>query len=154
MKASVPWCCVGLQVSFLHRMHSFHPSVVALDENRRVVGYVLVCTTQLGAEHKLLGDLLRHVQQPSLLASVPFILSGQLCVAEGYRGHKLAARMYHHVRCSLKQHGYVGCVTDIPCDNPRSLKAHQTAGFSVIDTLTWQGVDFQVVYWDWKVDGQ
>jgi L-amino acid N-acyltransferase YncA len=36
-------------------------------------------------------------------------------------------------------------------DNPRSLKAHQKKGFQVIDSLSYGGIGWDIVLWDWNV---
>jgi hypothetical protein len=139
-------------IGFLQAMHEQSPSVIA-KENDQVVGYALVALKAIGHMHPLLNDLFsavdRTVYMGRCLKDSRYVLVGQLCVAKGYRGKGLVQKMYQAYRDILsKEFDY--CITDVAEANPRSLKAHLKTGFKVIDTLTYAGVGWNIVLWDWR----
>ena len=74
---------------------------------------------------------------------------GQLCVAKPYRGLGLVQKLYGHFRdCYADQFEYL--ITDVAQANTRSLKAHLKTGFQIIDTLTYGGIGWDIVLWDWR----
>ena len=138
-------------VGYLQELHSAHPSVIAVDGNA-VVGYALVALKEVGVKHDLLGDLITTIDRihykGSELKNTNYVLVGQLCVAEGYRGQGLVQALYNYFKEYLgKKYDY--CNTDVAEDNPRSLKAHLNAGFTVIDQLKYGGIGWNIVLWDW-----
>ena len=65
-------------------------------------------------------------------------------MGKGYRGQDLVSRMYDYFASAVKdQYDYM--VTDVDCDNHRSLKAHAKAGFEVIDSLVYGGKRWDIV---------
>ena len=84
-----------------------------------------------------------------LLKEVNYVVVGQLCVGEGYRGQGLVKRLYDHFRdCLSSQYEYL--ITDVAQSNTRSLNAHKKSGFQVIDTLVYAGIGWDIVLWDWR----
>jgi hypothetical protein len=57
--------------------------------------------------------------------------------------------MYQYFRSSLAGE-FDFCVTDVAETNPRSLKAHIKTGFQVVATLSYGGLGWSIVLWDWK----
>jgi GNAT superfamily N-acetyltransferase len=138
-------------LEFLERMHAAGPSIIAVDGDA-IVGYALVANASICADHDLLGDMVNVIDRTSydgrLLKGTRFVVMGQLCVARSHRGTGLVKRMYEHYRQTLAgQFDYL--VTDIARDNPGSLSAHLKAGFKVISTLRYAGVEWDLVLWDW-----
>ncbi|MEY4627693.1 MAG: hypothetical protein RLZZ595_19, partial [Bacteroidota bacterium] len=84
-----------------------------------------------------------------MLKEVNYVVVGQLCVGEGYRGQGLVKRLYDHYRDCLSD-TYTYLITDVAQANTRSLKAHKNAGFIVIDTLVYGGIGWDIVLWDWR----
>jgi L-amino acid N-acyltransferase YncA len=41
-------------------------------------------------------------------------------------------------------------ITDVAKANQRSLKAHKKTGFQVIDELTFDGIGWDIVLWNWN----
>ncbi|MCU0379594.1 MAG: hypothetical protein MUE58_00250 [Chitinophagaceae bacterium] len=142
-------------LEFLQQMHLAEPSIIAKDGSE-VVGYALSATRDVGMKHPLLAYLF-EVVDTKLYAGRPlrgenYIVVGQLCVAKGYRGLKLAQGMYDFYRQELSGK-YRYCLTDIDEANPRSLKAHLNAGFKILDTLHYEGSAWHIVIWDWNHQG-
>jgi L-amino acid N-acyltransferase YncA len=74
---------------------------------------------------------------------------GQLCVAKEYRGQDLVQKLYGYFKeCLSKEFTYL--VTDIAKANARSLKAHKKSGFQVINKLMYDGLEWNIVLWDWN----
>lgn len=138
-------------IDFLTTMHRASPSVIAKDDDR-VVGYALVAVKSIRHEHDLLADLFDTIDQKEYnhlpLKDASYVVVGQLCVAKNYRGLGLVQQLYQYFKTSLSGE-FDYCVTDVAQDNPRSLKAHIKTGFQVLDTLTYGGVSWDIVLWDW-----
>ena len=137
---------------FLKIMHDASPSVIAKD-GEEVVGYALVAVQSVRQHHELLADLFNSIDtklyKGLALKNSNYVVVGQLCVAKAYRGQGLVQKMYEYFKdCLSIQYDY--CITDVASDNPRSLKAHLKTGFTVIDSLNYGGISWNIVLWDWK----
>jgi L-amino acid N-acyltransferase YncA len=69
-------------------------------------------------------------------------------VVKNYRGQGLVKQLYEYYKNCLS-YDFDYAITDIAQDNPRSLKAHQKVDFEVIETLSYGGIDWYVILWDW-----
>ena len=142
-------------LELLQKMHAESPSVIAKDADK-VVGYALVTTKAVMPHHDLLSDFFRVIQQLQYkgfpVKDTSYVVIGQLCVAKNYRGMGLVKQLYSYFKETLK-HRFDFCLTDVAQTNPRSLKAHLKTGFTVIDTLTYGDVSWDIVLWDWRADG-
>lgn len=139
-------------LAILQKMHDAAPSVIAVDEGN-VVGYALVSIKDIRDEHDLLADLFNTIDrlkyQSQDLVSSNYVVVGQLCVGKGFRGIGLVDKMYQYFKdCYADQYEYL--ITDIAKANPRSLKAHQRKGFQIIDELSYGGIGWDIVLWDWN----
>ena len=126
------------------------PQIVATADNR-VVGYTLAMTPSMKNHRPSLTPMFEQFEQCLYkghpLISFHFVVGGQVCVAEGYRGMGIVSGLYH----ALARHAdakYSVCVTEIARRNPRSLKAHQKMGFNIINTYPAQSEIWDVVAWD------
>ncbi len=139
-------------LEFLQLLHNAGPSIIAVDGSL-VVGYALVAIRAASLQHELLADLFEKIDNTnfkgSRLRSSNYVVAGQLCIHKDYRGMGLVQSMYAFYReCLSPEFDY--CITDVASTNPRSLKAHQKTGFKVIDTLHFDGQDFDLILWDWN----
>jgi ribosomal protein S18 acetylase RimI-like enzyme len=139
-------------LEYLKSMHDASPSIIAKDEDA-VVGYALVATKEVRNDHDLMADLFNVIDAKTykgqLLKEVSYVVVGQLCVAEAYRGQGLVKRMYDYYRdCLASEYEYL--ITDVAQANVRSLNAHKKSGFQVIDTLVYAGIGWDIVLWDWR----
>ncbi len=153
--ASQGFLTASYTLEYLESMNADAPSVIAKTGDE-VVGYAMVTTQALRNGHDLMADLFNTIDRTNyggrLLREANYVVVGQLCVAKGYRGQGLVQQMYEHFRhCYAEQFEYL--VTDVAQANVRSLKAHQKAGFQVIDTLTYGGIGWDIVLWDWHRTG-
>jgi GNAT superfamily N-acetyltransferase len=139
-------------MDLLKMMHHESPSIIAVDEGK-VVGYALVATKEVCQQHDLLADLVNSIDkityQNRSLKNVNYVVVGQLCVAKTHRGIGLVQQLYGYYRDQLNNQ-FEYCITDVAQANPRSLKAHQKTGFTVIDTLSYGGIGWDIVLWDWR----
>jgi len=139
-------------IDFLTQMHSVHPSVIAVDSDI-VAGYALVTDKVVRNQHYLLDDLFKIVDKIEydgiLLKEVNYVVVGQLCVAKAYRGKGLAKQLYTHFKTEYA-HQFKYCITDVAVANPRSLNAHLKTGFKIIDSLSYGGIEWNIVLWDWN----
>lgn len=100
-----------------------------------VVAYALVMLREFRARLPVLEpmferlDRLDYRGQP--LNSFRFYIMGQVCVAKAHRGQGLVERLYaEHIR-QMSPH-FDLMITEIARANPRSIRAHEKAGFTVI----------------------
>ncbi len=149
--ASQGFLMAEYSLDFLEMMHEEFPSVIA-KAGDEVVGYALVAGHSVRRYHDLLADLFDTIDKTSFqgkpLKDTPYVVVGQLCVAEQYRGMQLVQKMYAHFRSTYSPQ-FAYCITDIAQANPRSLRAHKKSGFQVIDTLNYGGIKWDIVLWDW-----
>jgi ribosomal protein S18 acetylase RimI-like enzyme len=139
-------------MEYLKAMSDASPSIIAKDGDK-VVGYALVATKEVRNGHDLMADLFNVIDTKTykgqLLKEVNYVVVGQLCVGEGYRGQGLVKRLYDHFRdCLASEYEYL--ITDVAQANVRSLNAHKKSGFQVIDTLVYAGIGWDIVLWDWR----
>lgn len=150
--ASQGFLMAEYSLEFLQSMHQAAPSIIAKDGNK-VVGYALVATQAVRAEHELLADLFNTIDKTlfegKTLAHASYVVVGQLCVSKNYRGQGLVQALYGHFRECLESE-YDFCITDVAQANTRSLKAHKNTGYQVIDTLSYGGIGWDIVLWDWR----
>ena len=138
-------------MEFLEKMHDACPSIIAKDRDR-VVGYALVAIKEVRNHHDLLADLFNtidtHSYKNNPLKDEKYVVVGQLCVAKDYRGQGLTKRLYNHFRECLSN-DYYYCLTDVAIANNRSLAAHLSTGFVVISSISYGGIAWNIVLWDW-----
>lgn len=139
-------------LEYLIEMNQAAPSVIALD-GEEVVGYAMVTIQSQRNGHDLIQDLFNTIDNTyyndQLLRNTNYVVVGQLCVAKSHRGLGLVQKLYGHFRdCYSSEYEYL--VTDVAQANTRSLKAHAKTGFQVIDTLTYGGIKWDIVLWDWR----
>lgn len=150
--ASQGFLMAEYSLEFLQSMHNAAPSIIAKDGDK-VIGYALVATQAVRDEHDLLADLFNTIDRTlfegKLLKGTAYVVVGQLCVSKDYRGQGLVQQLYGHFRACLENE-YDFCITDVAQANTRSLKAHKNTGYQVIDTLSYGGIGWDIVLWDWR----
>lgn len=138
-------------IEFLTAMHQTEPAIIAKDGDI-VVGYALVAVQSIRKQHDLIDELFTAIDAISFngmpMASANYVVVGQLCVAKDYRGLGLVQKMYNHFRECL-QDTFEYCATDVARANVRSIKAHKKTGFQVAGTLTYAGIPWDIVVWEW-----
>ena len=139
-------------LEFLTTMNEIAPSIVAVDDAGRVVGYIIVANKTIREHHELLKEFFDEVDklhyQEKSLSELNYLISGQLCVAKEYRGVGLAPKMYEFYRNTMRD-SFQYCVTDVVDTNIRSIKAHLKVGFVELKTVNYAGENWTVLLWDW-----
>lgn len=135
---------------FLETLHEKSPGIIAKDGDI-VVGYSLVALPETARQHPLLADLVQNIER-CVFHGTPvenYAIVAQLCVSKDYRGQDLVQKLYGAFQDHYTPR-YTYCVTDVAQANVRSLKAHKKRGFQVIDTLSYGGIGWDIVLWDWN----
>ena len=139
-------------MDFLEALHQASPSIIAKDKET-IAGYLFVVVKSIRHQHDLLSDLFNSIDKivynGLLLKNSNYVIVGQLCVARDYRGLGLVQKMYAFYKTTLAGE-FDYCLTDVAKDNIRSLKAHEKSGFSIIETLEYGGLGWNIILWDWK----
>ena len=97
------------------------------------------------------GNDLKYKEKP--MQGYTYYVMGQACVAAGFRGQKILSRMLDKHR-ELYSDRYELIVTSISSKNPRSLRAHISAGFTTLHLFydPMSGSSWYFLLWDWRVD--
>jgi hypothetical protein len=137
----------------LQRMNAAEPSVIMKDGGT-LAGYALSMTRSFGTAIPVLlpmFDLFKKMEYKGRrLEDYAYIVVGQVCVADGYRGRGLFDQLYQAYRATLSGR-YDLAVTEIAQRNLRSIAAHRRTGFDTAHQ--YQAPDgewWDVVVWDWR----
>ena len=142
------------EISLLEKMHRFLPSIIAKDGDI-VVGYALVTDPRIMGCHDLLDDLFDQINKLTFdkhpLKETNYTVVGQLCVDSNYGRRGIAQGLYKKYRESYSDF-FDYCITDVDCNNPRSLRTHLRAGFQIIHKIEYGNAEWDIVLWDWKTE--
>jgi hypothetical protein len=136
----------------LKKMNEIEQHVIGKD-NDRVVAYLLAMTAHSKFDVPILFPLFemfdRVDYQNKRIASYKYIVVGQACVAEGYRGQGVFDACYAAYRDCFKDK-YDFAITEIAIRNQRSINAHKRVGFeSIYEYAAPDGEEWSVVVWKW-----
>jgi hypothetical protein len=140
--------------SVLKAMNDAQPSVIVKDGDT-VVAYCLAMFPQFRndvPELIALFDTIDDIDYDGqTLKDFKYVVMGQVCVGEGYRGMGFFDGMYQKLREELSAK-FELCVTDISTNNTRSLKAHARVGFIPVKDFHDATLDevWRVVVWNWR----
>jgi hypothetical protein len=141
--------------SVLKAMNDAQPSVIVKDGDT-VVAYCLAMFPQFRndvPELIALFDTIDDIDYDGqTLKDFKYVVMGQVCVGEGYRGMGFFDGMYQKLREELSAK-FELCVTDISTNNSRSLKAHARVGFIPVKDFHDAILDevWRVVVWNWRM---
>ena len=136
----------------LKNMHQAEPAAIAKADGQ-VVGYCLAMPNTFRYSIPVLApmfevfDLISY--QEKLLSQYTYIVSGQVCIAQPYRGMGIFDQMYQSLRIRLSNR-YELILTEIAKRNTRSLQAHHRIGFEKLHEYTDALETWEVVVWDWR----
>jgi hypothetical protein len=136
----------------LKKMNEIEQHVIAKD-NDRVVAYLLAMTAHSKFDVPILFPLFEMFERVNYkgrkIAAYKYMVVGQACVAEGYRGRGVFDACYAAYRNCFKDK-YDFAVTEIAIRNQRSVNAHKRVGFeSVYQYAAPDGEEWSVVIWKW-----
>jgi GNAT superfamily N-acetyltransferase len=136
----------------LKKMNDIEAHVIAKD-NDQVVAYLLAMTVRSRFDIPILMPMFDMFEEIAYgnkkIADYRYIVVGQVCVAEGYRGKGVFDACYAAYKDYFKNK-YEFAITEIATRNQRSIKAHKRVGFETIhqyeapDRETWE-----IVLWKW-----
>jgi len=138
--------------SALKKMNDIEAHVVAKDDDR-VIAYVLAMTARSRFEIPVLMPMFEMFEQITWqnkkIADYRYIVVGQVCVAEGYRGQGIFDACYEAYRNCFKNK-YEFAITEIATRNQRSIKAHKRVGFETVHRYEApDGEAWDIVLWKW-----
>jgi ribosomal protein S18 acetylase RimI-like enzyme len=142
------------EISLLKKMHRLLRSIIA-KEGDKVVGYALVTDRRIVGYHDLLDDLFDQINKLTFdnhpLKDANYTVVGQLCVDSDYGRRGIAQGLYKKYQESYSD-SFDYCITDVDCNNPRSLRTHLRAGFQIIHKIEYGNAEWDIVLWDWKTE--
>lgn len=152
-KISQGFVTVNHDFETLKKMNLLEPAIIA-KESDSVIGYLLAMKPELRNEIEVLVPMFNIFDtityKAKNLSKYNYIVVGQVCVAEGYRGKGILDAMYKEYKRVLSPK-YDFALTEIITDNLRSVNAHKRIGFELLhrytspDTRNWD-----IILWDWK----
>lgn len=131
----------------LSRMNQPAAHTIAV-QGDKVVAYALSMDPAQRMEFPLLYRMF-DVADQRYGTEARYIAMGQICVGKEFRGKGLFRKLYAAMKERLSDK-YTACVTLISERNPRSLQAHQSVGFQIVETYEVGGETWYVVVWDWR----
>lgn len=136
----------------LQRMNDTEGSIIAKDDNK-VIGYCLAMIPEFRNDIPILEpmfDTMDHLQfKGKSLGEYTYIVSGQVCIADGYRGLGIFDKMYQtYQKYYAPKYDFI--LTEISERNQRSLKAHLRVGFEMLHRyFSPDGEEWVIVLWEW-----
>jgi ribosomal protein S18 acetylase RimI-like enzyme len=137
----------------LKKMNNTEASIIAKD-NEKVIGYLLAMTNETKNDIPVLIPMFNAfdevVYQNKKISGYHYIVVGQVCIADGYRGRGILDNCYN----AYKNHfinKYDFAITEIHKTNKRSIKAHIRIGFELVHSYKdLNGDEWDIVIWDWR----
>ena len=137
----------------LFKMNSIEKSIVAKDGDQ-VIGYLLAMTKASKDDIPILIPMFNEfdniLYRGKKIAEYNYLVVGQVCVDEAYRGQGILDECYTEYKEHFKNK-YDFAITEIHTSNKRSIRAHQRIGFEIIHNYKDPDGDlWEVVLWDWR----
>ncbi|MBR9922302.1 MAG: GNAT family N-acetyltransferase [Bacteroidetes bacterium] len=140
-------------LSLLEAMNKPYPHIVVREEEN-IIGYTLVMLESFSDSLPVLVPMFERIRQLTYkdtpMESLTWFVMGQVCIKKGYRGQGLFVGLYQEMKRQMS--GHFDCVlTQISRRNPRSIRAHEKAGFKTIHEYWDEAAqeDWVIVLWDW-----
>ena len=137
----------------LKKMNDIEQSVIAKDDDR-VIGYLLAMTRESRNDIPVLIPMFNVFDNVMFnnkkISEYKYIVVGQVCIAEGYRGQGILDNCYTEYKKRFKEK-YDFAITEIHDTNKRSINAHKRIGFETIHHYQDpKGDEWDVVLWNWR----
>ena len=136
----------------LSSMNQPYPHVIAKYQNQ-VIGYTLVMLKKFGAQIPILIPMFEKINslvyKGESLATTPYFVMGQVCVAKGYRGQGVFSGLYQQMKKEMSGH-FKYIITEIATRNTRSMRAHEKVGFETVHIYQTPKEEWAIVAWDWQ----
>lgn len=125
-------------LELLTEMNTPYPHVIA-KENGKVVGYTLVMLRSMSNKIPILFDMFEQINRLTYgsqnLSESNYFIMGQVCIDKAYRKRGIFKKLYEKLAQQMSQH-FDFIITEVSLSNKRSLYAHQSIGFEIINTHT------------------
>lgn len=136
----------------LKKMNEIEASIIAKDDDK-VIGYLLAMTNASRDAIPILIPMFDAFDQviynDKKIASFNYLVVGQVCVAEGYRGKGVLDDCYQAYKEHFKNK-YDFAITEINKNNQRSIRAHKRIGFELVHSYKDAiGNEWYIVLWNW-----
>ncbi len=137
----------------LKKMNDAEASIVAKDDEK-VIGYLLAMTREAKNDVAILIPMFNAfdeaIYNDKKISSFNYIVVGQVCVADGYRGRGILDDCYGAYKNHFRNK-YDFAITEIHKTNLRSIKAHARIGFELVHSYKDpNGDEWEIVILDWK----
>jgi GNAT superfamily N-acetyltransferase len=133
-------------VALLEQMNSACAHIIAKD-NDILVGFALVMLPDFRRQIAVLIPMFERIDE-LLPKDKTYVVMGQICVDKNYRKQGIFRGLYHFYREEL-QHQFDYLITEVATINIRSIQAHHAIGFKIIDTYHEDGIEWNIILWDW-----
>lgn len=139
-------------IDVLKKMASKMPQVIAI-RNGEVIGYNLAMDLSMQNDLPMLAPMFQQFEKSVYngrpLKAYSFMVGGQVCVDERFRGLGILNYLYQHTKI-LVRNRFRLCVTEISSRNTVSLKSHQKMGFQLTDSYHDGKELWNIVVWDFE----
>ena len=88
-------------------------------------------------------------QSGKALASAPYYVMGQICIAKPFRGQGVFDALYQGHKAHY-QSRFELLITEVSVNNARSLRAHERVGFEPIHRYRDDVDEWLIIGWDWS----
>ncbi len=123
----------------LRSMNSLSPHIIALAPQGALAGYALSMLPAFAVQVPILTPMFKLFDSLSLrhrlVSLYRYLVMGQVCVAEAFRGSGVFSQMYEY-QADYYRGEYDLILTEVSTSNPRSMRAHLKCGFEIIHTYT------------------
>jgi hypothetical protein len=134
-------------VALLEQMNAACAHIVAKKEEK-VVGFALVMLSNFRNEIEVLIPMFERIDS-LLQPNQSYVIMGQVCIDRNYRKQGIFRGLYDFYRTELQQE-FDFLITEVAAINLRSMSAHEAVGFKVIDSYKEEGINWNIMLWDWK----
>ncbi|HEY8399681.1 MAG TPA: GNAT family N-acetyltransferase, partial [Cytophagaceae bacterium] len=127
---------------------------IIVKDGGRVVGFALVMLPEYRDSVETLRpmfDMIDEIHfQGRALREYNYFVMGQICIDKPYRGKGLFKGLYYKLKSEFDR-SYSLLITEVATKNFRSTAAHRQVGFRSLKKYTApDGIEWDIVYWDWK----
>ena len=141
-------------IEVLKKMASKMPQVIAIRDGE-VIGYNLAMDVSMQNDLPMLTPMFRQFEKSIYngkpLTDYAFMVGGQVCVDERFRGLGILNHLYQHTKM-LVRNRFQLCVTEISSRNTVSLKSHQKMGFQLTDSYHDGKELWNIVVWNFEIE--
>lgn len=151
-KKSNGFVTVRHDLALLKKMNAVARQIIAKDEDK-VVGYALVMLKSFSSMIPVLQPMFdmfgELTYKGKSLEDYSYYVMGQICIADTHRGLGIFEGLYaKHKEIYSPQFDI--CLTEISSSNPRSMRAHEKVGFSVLHNFDDKTDNWNIMIWDWN----